>query len=272
MNQPFEPKFRSISLTIVDFLGAFLPGVIWMFVAWYFISLMNIIVPTFFKSLVYYNIFKDIQGSELLTNKSMDILAIFCFLIIGSILGYIMEAIVMAPASHIAPFFQLRLWKNSFKGNEPPKLISRFKNTYARYLFPFDILYAEEIGKFNKIRVSHELDDSKEKFKYGLFSLLKRRLKIKSPNMWEEIERLEANARMLGSLFMAGFANLLIATIKVFIGDNFINDFIWFLFSIFIACTLAYAFMKRHKKEVRILYLNYMVYINSEKEDREMLK
>lgn len=89
---------------------------------------------------------------------------------------------------------------------------------------------------------------------YEPFSACKRILRQLNSVLWEELEHTEAEARMLGSLFLAALASIVPVMASVY----WPWIFIWGL----VAFVLGYGFRKVRKREADYCYLNFLIAIH----------
>jgi hypothetical protein len=239
-----KPTLRPLSLTIVDILGTFLPGVAWFLLFLLFFELIfgNNFGPDFSPLGV-------IQGyiMKIHTEQTMRLVII---IILSSIAGYISKPFSMTIAERLSVIFSF-------------KTISKIKNKSLKsYLFPYPAIFEDkayfiEITNIVKQHsgVSYENLPGSEPFTF-----CKRFLKVISPELWEESERLEAEVRMLGSFFLVCFfstsLSIFFALFKDISGKLFSE---WVVISGLLTLFLSIGFRKRRQKEVAYTYLNTII-------------
>jgi len=262
-----ESTFQSFSLTIVDLLGVFIPGIIWVIVLHNGYNILCKVMSIDIKDFGFYVFVKELLKNY--PNSSTLNLSILIFLSFS--IGYFISTIAMHIGSEIAPVLYYRI----IVGKKCRYKVESSDNKYLwkryRYIkFPFNKIFNNEnyFEQIKNIVSSHEIDIDGQNKAYNRmpFTLIKRKLKVNCPSLWAGMERAEAMVRMLGSIFLALTFNF----IMIFIASWFILDFSnYAIFHIIISLGLmlisSYAFIKRQENEVANCYLNYLIYLKQDK-------
>jgi hypothetical protein len=239
---------RPLSLSIVDFLGIIIPGII-------FFSEIIILQEIIFLKYIPQdsNPLKLVIGFINHTSDNV-IVSWLVFIFFGLLIGYLFKPFVMSFAERLSVLFSLEAIRN--KKNK--------KRSY--YSFPFTEKLKEETKYFATIE-----DIIKNTAKMGYedlpkanpYSYCKRYLKLLSPNLWEECEHLEAEVRMIGSSFLASIfsAFLSVVTLMVYKMNNPIVLY-WFFISVIFTIIMGVGLRKRRNKEVEYTYL-LMIVLNA---------
>lgn len=246
-----ETNVRPIPLTITDILGALIPGFVWLFliVATY-ISFNN----TFFTI----NAFPPIETWNGISSfiQSQNIWFASVALISASFLiGYLLIPLAMPWATKLV----MILWKRDKDIKEIP---------LEKLEFPFDVLfestdYYKEVSK----RMESIINCNPKKL-YGskLFTVARSYMRIVTPSLWEEIERRQAEVRMLGALFLSFFYSTILSSINlVFIYNRNIQTNIktetiwWLIISVLITFVAGKGFKRWRFIEVGYTYTNALV-------------
>lgn len=269
-----SPTFTPIRLTIIDFLGVFLPGMVWTIL---FFTLREMVSPqwnikptdplkvAFFIA----TLPKELSGHEYGAPFYVG-LALLSILI-----GYFNMALSTYPAEWIsirvssvirkikASFINLFkcFWK--IKKNQETQETQEIKDN-----FPYQKYY-EENKKFlyssikkivnAELQIQEESDNVKiEKLaSYEPFEICKRLLKIRQPVLWEEAQYREAQVRMLASLLLASLFNLILSTLAIKEEPS------WMFTSLVITIIIGQTFRNRRFREVEDVYISTLLVRNS---------
>jgi len=269
-----SPTFTPIRLTIIDFLGVFLPGMVWTIL---FFTLREMVSPqwnikptdplkvAFFIA----TLPKELSGHEYGAPFYVG-LALLSILI-----GYFNMALSTYPAEWIsirvssfirnikASFINLFkcFWK--IKKNQETQETQEIKDN-----FPYQKYY-EETKKFlyssikkivnAELQIQEESDNVKiEKLaSYEPFEICKRLLKIRQPVLWEEAQYREAQVRMLASLLLASLFNLILSTLAIKEEPS------WMFTSLVITIIIGQTFRNRRFREVEDVYISTLLLRNS---------
>lgn len=269
-----SPTFTPIRLTIIDFLGVFLPGMVWtilFFTLREMVSPQWNIKPTDPLKVAFFIVTlpKELSGHEYGAPFYVG-LALLSILI-----GYFNMALSTYPAEWIsirvssfirkikASFINLFkcFWK--IKKNQETQETQEIKDN-----FPYQKYY-EENKKFlyssikkivnAELQIQEESDNVKiEKLaSYEPFEICKRLLKIRQPVLWEEAQYREAQVRMLASLLLASLFNLILSTLAIKEEPS------WMFTSLVITIIIGQTFRNRRFREVEDVYISTLLLRNS---------
>lgn len=269
-----EPSVRSLPITIIDFLAVFLPGFVWLM----------LLVATFKLVRSGDLTLNSLRGSVAMYIDDLSIwgvalIALICSLVIGNLL----KPVTMEVAERILCIFGfepiLRFLLSSYLDISALDQINyrirrRKKKLKIGHLrFPFDQLHKKK-AYYKKVRV--HLRDSivhcppNQLPGHRLFSAAKRYIRSVSPTLWEESERMEAEVRMSGALFLASiYSSVLVVAALVFHWTHVINlsDITGILFwlgcSLLALLTTAVGWTHLRHNEVRYTYINILIAVNS---------
>ncbi len=255
-----EPKIRTIPLTIFDIFVIIIPGSLWLLLL-----------------VTAYGILVDLKGSNIphqlapfsTTVSFLKYLSGFgtgfgsiIFFIGSLIIGYSLKPFSMQIAELIIiPITKLKSAnrKAYFKSLEFP-----FPHRFTGGNFISSIFEIVEHATGYNIT-----EDATGKIKSDLpgrqpFSTVKRLLRLTSPELWEDGERMEIEARMTGTLFSAFVFSFVLSLfcITVSIKDSVVTNtlvWVWFLLSLIFTIILAQGFLKLRKREVDYTYLNILL-------------
>lgn len=241
--------FRPIPLTLLDFLGVLLPGCAWLLLFSAIIELIRV------RSTGPEAAWK---GVEDILNKGGGWPLILIFL--SLIIGYSLKPISMWSAE--------RLTKTLFK-------LSRNTRRYHSrdMVFPFKVFfyknpYYPKVTSILTRLCGVDFSEGKPG-KNSPFNAAKRYLRLISPTLWEESERMEAQVRMIGGLFLVGFCAFFLSALVI--GYNMFSitfsikrwptiEEIFFLVSSFVATlVLGIGFNRSRIREVEYTYLNMLL-------------
>jgi hypothetical protein len=281
-----SPTFTPIRLTIIDFLGVFLPGMVWtvlFFTLREMVSPQWNIKPTDPLKVAFFiaTLPKELSGHEYGAPFYVG-LALLSILI-----GYFNMALSTYPAEWISirvPSFIIiiimiikvlfvYLFKCPCKIQKihqkiQKKIDNRENKPRVLEFFPFKDYYEKEqkflYSSIKKIvnaelQIQEESDNVKiEKLaSYQPFEICKRLLKIRQPVLWEEAQYREAQVRMLASLFLASLFNLILSTLAIKEEPS------WIFTSLVITIIVGQTFRKRRFREVEDVYISTLLVRNS---------
>ncbi|MDJ0662046.1 MAG: hypothetical protein QNJ42_21545 [Crocosphaera sp.] len=285
-------NFTPIKLTIVDFLGVFLPGTIWIVL---FATLRDTIILTYHH--FGYILVKCPNQYPNPINKGLDILTLdndrygpifyLGLALVAVILGYLNMALSTEFTEWIS---HLDLWiKFLFKGKKYRQNVfpyqNQFKNkTYFKFINNYMVnrfnTFGFEGNMIKEIIYNDKKNTTNEKPKdfseldlpiYQPFESCKRFLKLHAPTLWEEVQYREGQVRLLSSLFLASIFNFILAMWNYLVIQNSSHNSIWLIISVFIMLYLAYIFRLRRLREVQDVYLSTFIVLidqNSEKNQK----
>ncbi len=239
-----KPTFRPISLTIVDLFGTFLPGV-----GWFCIFLLS--VELIFENGPGVSFFPINSLQGFLSPFQLGLTWVWSsFFVMSIIFGYIVKPFAMNIAEIMSSIFSIKV------------LMQLPSKSFKQHLFPYEGLHKEtpvfdlvtSIVKEHAQIAHDELPGSQP------FSFCKRFLKVVSPELWEETERMEAETRMIGSFFLISAMSTLLSLLFYSFRSLAVGLFLqWFIISTSMTCLLGIGFRKRRLKEVSYTYLNTIV-------------
>lgn len=246
-----ESRFRPIPVTILDFLAVLLPGFVWLILLYVTAQFLINGDSEFVDSPV--SLLNNLTLSKESEASSLPI--VVCILVASLIIGYSLKPVAM----RIAEMFTIYLFKLHKDYRKVPlkKLKYPFREIYQ------DTENYKQVCNFINEHFSSSLEELKG---HQTFSVAKRYLKLIAPSLWEECERMEAEVRMTGVLFLAAFYSFILSAIiliaKLFgtlQNSPFGNILIWFVVSGFMSLILAEGFNRQRMREVGYTYLNALV-------------
>ena len=246
-----EVKSRPIPVTILDFMAILLPGLVWELL--FFITFQLASGQSSFIN-------SPIIGlKSILPEKSSEFSWTPVLLLIAGValvIGYVVKPI----ATQLTQILTAILFKFRKKHKEVSLKDWRFPfNHYFK-----DDKYQKDVSKFIYDKFGCEASELPGQ---QPFSTAKRYIRLKSPVMWEECERMEAEVRMVGALFLATIYNLLLCLIillsKATLGCcsdvHYRSIWIWLIVSVVIGLFLAEIFNLLRIREVKYVYLNTLI-------------
>lgn len=275
-----KPELRPISITIVDFLGVFLPGTVWLvlFATFYHLILDNFTLE-YTPILEIKNLLAKFSGYSSLS-----------LLLLSVIIGYLIKPSTTKIAEFfygVFPYIGRNLLYNLFENgvcfrewcrivslNDYKLPFKTYHQKFAYYNQIINLVNKQIISVNNKEKNTEDKADNYSTVLNCLpkkdtqpFSVCKRILREISPSLWEEAERREAEVRMLGSFFVATIFSLFCSLFSLIWNplSHFKSRHIWtwFLVSLLAALFLRWIFGKQKKQEVTQVYMNFLV-ANSE--------
>jgi hypothetical protein len=231
------PDFRPIAVSIVDFLGCFLPGCVWLVVIYGYDLMLR--YHAGFQSSFFSPMLRILSGSDLMaTPISIEAAYYVVLILLAGLLGFAVKPIVMRTAE----------WCSR------PE--SWFVKEGGQRRFPYRKKYVNQ-PYFNSIieavRQRTGCDPTKLPGSYEPFSACKRILKQSNSALWEESEHTEAEARMLGSVFLA----VVLSVVPVIV----CLPCRWLLVWSPITFWLGYGFRRSRQREIDYCYLNFLIVI-----------
>jgi hypothetical protein len=247
---------KPFRFTRVDFMASFLPGTIWLVLLIAFDDLFSLDIPT--NELTPISTFVSIANIFVPTNTYIGLLYFAAFVVASFLIGYCVNQFATSMSERIC---FLDYFFKSYRN------LSEWKN----HMFPYNSEvqskpYFSKISSSIKLYLKEDWQNLPGKQPY---STCKRILKTKHPELWEEVEHMEADSRMTGSLFLASLFSTIEALLAFFHRGSVYVPIKWLVFSIIALVILGRAFRKRRKREVKYTYLNYLIVIGMEGEDSE---
>ena len=233
--------YRPLSLTIVDFLGTLLPGVIWL-------ALVSTAV----------NLASGSNPASSTTPMTAVSKAFLIFNDGGAV--HLMGLLVLAFVCGMLPRTVAMSW-TEFLARGIPLILLGKRSSYSQLVFPYNGLFNSTplFREVESIIKLHSNLDVKELPGNGAFSYCKRFLKVTSLELCEESERREAEVRMTGSLILASIVSVLLSLAALLEGLNFVEFLRWSGISVGLGLLFVSAFRRKRMKEVEYVYLNTVV-------------
>lgn len=230
-----KTEFRGVSLSLIDFMGALLPGLVWFLLIAATIELQQ-------KWSAGLDLGPWHTASRLLTGDPSSVLTSgITIVLVGLLLGYVIKPNVMSLVELTTRF---EAW---------------FSKPRSDFRFPYRSTHSER-GYFTDI-LSHLEDaypeDWEELSGHQPFTICKRIVKSVNPVLWQECEYREAELRFIGSLFLAALFSFIIAGIALWSGAP--GRVSWLFCSLTMVVLLAYVFRRRREREVGYTYLLFLV-------------
>lgn len=253
-----DAKFKPIPLTLLDFMGILLPGVLWLLLLT--ITLQFIVNG---DSVIVHSPLKALVQATTQRNPELSWTPIILSVLAASLLiGYILKPVAMRSAEFLALPFLKR--QRRFRG-----IASRRLRYPFRYFYKTSECHREV---FNFIK--RELHCSPYRLPGSQpFSSAKRYIRLVAPPLWEESERMEAEIRMAGALLLgAAYSCLLSGGLLILHVTRFVplpfdrNYVIWFVASIIATVILAESFNYLRLREVGYTYVNALIALRFRKE------
>jgi hypothetical protein len=244
-----ETKFRPIPVTIIDFLGILVPGFVWLvlLVATFDVLLGSSGAP----AAPLLSSFQKVVEFQKSANSWVGAVSLF---FAALTLGWIFKPIAMRTSEHITKWM-LRFIKDTRK----------IKPEDAR--FPFlsffcDTDYYREVAMMlkSKLKCNPETLPGSH-----TFAAAKRFLRLVAPSLWEESERMEAEVRMTGGLFLAAVYSAILIGCTIlahYLGgqtDDIRAGCLWFVLSAVLSFALGASFIRLRFREVGYTYLNALI-------------
>ncbi|MDJ0600534.1 MAG: hypothetical protein QNJ37_17035 [Crocosphaera sp.] len=262
-------NFTPIKLTIVDFLGVFLPGTVWIVL---FASLRDTIILTYhhFGYILvkcpnqYPNPLNEGLCILKLSNDEYGTTFYLGLALVAVILGYLNMSLSTEFTewlSHLDVWIKSLFNFNKYKKNVFPyknkfqdkpyfKVINKYMvNSFNSFLYDQKITINEEIKEFSKLKLPI----------YQPFESCKRFLKLNAPTLWEEVQYREGQVRLLSSLFLSSIFNFILAIWNYLLIEKSSQNSIWIFISVLIMLYLGYIFRWRRLREVQDVYLSTFI-------------
>lgn len=246
-----DSKFKNVPITILDFMAILLPGLVWLFLL--FLTFQFLLHG---QSPIVESPMTVLNGIAAKKDPELPWTPIVLFIVAAALLiGYCLKPIAMRLAEMLAAIFFMRRKK--------------FRTKYFRRLkYPFKHFYKRtECHRKVYSFIRQELQCSPYKLPgHQPFSTAKRYIRLMAPSLWEESERMEAEVRMAGTLFLAAvYSFVLSGTVLIFQYAERIpasyrrNTWTWFVLSAVITFVLAESFNYLRFREVGYTYVNALI-------------
>ena len=239
-------KTQPISFSMVDFMASFLPGGLWLVLTVTLNNLVSLGKST--DELTPLAAIREITDFLTPSSTYASLLHSVALAIAAFLTGYSINLVATSLSEKIC--FLDRCWKSRHGDT-----------TREEYLFPYNVSFQSK-HYFHRITSAVSLltgEDWHILPGKQPYSTCKRFLRVKRPELWEEIEHLEADSRLIGSLFLASIFSTICALLAFSHPGPVSVPARWLIISIVTAMLLGQAFRKRRQREVRYTYLNYLI-------------
>ena len=256
-----EAQFRPIPLTIADLIAIFLPGLLWLLLlvtTYYVLWPDSPVHPASPSRVLAY--FAARTTSNWLTGLAAIVLA--------ALIGYGLKPLAMEATARLM----------SLPALEPAlKALGRlhFQRHYAKMArrsirfcdlrFPYDCLHEDE-DYFKRLKAYFEarLGCTIEALPaHSVFTVVKRYLRLASPPMWEESERMEAEVRMSGVLLLAVLYSFLLSLVALLRYRSDLWELgAWCVASLLATIGLTLGFLHMRDMEVSYNYINCLLVLS----------
>jgi hypothetical protein len=250
------PRISPLRLSIVDFLGVFLPGSVW--------AILMITSLEVFGWSEFTNDSTPLSATRRLLGVSQAPpagppfgLPFYTGLALFSLLmGYLVKAFSARPAEWIA--FRIELLRSK-------KFREDCKERKDDYRFPYaakhrDKRYFTSIEKIVKDRLGY---DWRELPGYQPFESCKRLLRVYAPALWEEAQQREAQVRFLVSFSLAALystaLSLVSLTLDIIKRRDTADSLWWSCISALVSVLLSTTLWTRRHREVEDVYLSTLI-------------
>jgi hypothetical protein len=235
-----ETKFRPIPITILDFLGVLIPGYLWLIL---FLKTYDVLTQPTARTTGVMESFKRLSEIAAIGGNWLGPLAIvFAALAVG----YTIKPIALRAASPLTKPFHI--------------LMRECKGTSWRSMdFPYTSYFNETTYYRKACQILAEVTsvDPQTFPRTGAFSGAKRYLHASAPSLWEESERMEAEVRMLGALFLAAIYSFLLHGVLAVAGLR--QGLVWMILSLLVASVLALGLNIVRFREAAYTYINVVL-------------
>jgi hypothetical protein len=253
-----EAQFRPIPLTIVDLVAILFPGVLWLVL---FVTTFDLITQR--MPLPPWRVL-PLFAHQTVSNWPTG----FAVFVIASLIGYALKPLSLETAELVVRCRALEgILKFTtylhFRRYACKMRAKALKLTDLRW--PFDVLHSDEdyfknLKQYFEIRFDCKIEPDSD---YSLFMFVKRHLRLTSPAMWEESERLEAEVRMSATMLLAAIYSLLIALLALVVyRTNYAELICWSVASFVAVLVLLSGFMHIRDNEVSYAYVNCLLVIS----------
>lgn len=245
-----ENATRPIAITIIDIFAALIPGFIWFVLI---ATTREIILGTDKTHVA--SPLTAWQHMATAMKETDHWLALVTLAVISLVIGYLLK-----PASlTIAEMFTRYFFKLGKKTRRIP---------LKELNFPFNGIYREtrpyqQVVDLLKQRIGFPPDELPG---HQPFGAAKRYLRIISPSLWDESERMEAEVRLIGVIFLASLYSVVLSgstlALQYFaiISNSAKTDTLgWLIISILSSLVLAEGFNRLRVREVALTYLNILL-------------
>lgn len=244
-----ETKFRPIPITILDFLGILIPGYLWLILL---LKTYDSLTKPSARVTGVLEAFSRLAQTAATGGSWLGPLSI---IFAALAIGYAIKPIALRAASPLTKPFHI--------------LMRECRGTSWRNMnFPYGG-YFEGTPYYDKVcQILANITEVNPKDfpRVGTFAGAKRYLHASAPSLWEESERMEAEVRMLGALFLAAVYSLVLHAALWVAG--FGQGPAWMIFSVLASCVLALGFNIVRFREVAYTYVNVVLASGIQKNTR----
>jgi hypothetical protein len=275
-----RPTLQSVAVTIVDVLGVFLAGAVWLVLGWAVCRRLAF-MPAAVGSL------PGLLGIDCAPNTSPSGFGYAAFVAMAFIVGYVANTFCVGAAEYLAfPSRWIKCWrtKHAFPAEKRVIrftkmvcgcLVSRGLKLYFKeslphpaaapcescpFSYPYDDVHRDKPYFHTLATLIAEATDLESMALPATqpVSGCRRLLKMATPPLWAEVERYEAEVRLLASLFVASMVVLLANFRPSSRVVQWRGSWHW-PFLIVVVLLLGIAFHKARRREVRYVYLNALL-------------
>lgn len=255
------PRISPLRLSIVDFLGVFLPGAVWALLMITTLEVFNL--TEFTSDSTPLSTARRLLGVSQAPPAGINFglpfytgLALFSLL-----LGYLVKAVSARPADWIA--FNLHYVFS-------PEFRHACKKKKDDYRFPYSARYRDEhyfksLGEIINRRLGHDWEGEKGNKLPGHqpFESCKRLLRVYAPALWEEAQQREAQIRFLVSLSLASLYSVALSLWALgqalWTGQKLGSAVVWVCASVATSIFLSNTLWTRRHREVEDVYLSTLI-------------
>ena len=236
-----ETSFRPIPITILDFLGVLIPGFLWSLLATETYAALEWSAAPAFGPM---EAWRRLGGVAAAGGGWIGPLSLVFASLVA---GYVLKPVANKIADVLArPFFWLQ--RDTRRAG------------WRTLSFPYPSLYETKdffpkVGEILKTVTG--VDGIDQLPGRQPFTAAKRILHATAPTLWEESERMEAEVRMAGSLFLAALYSTGLHLALWWAG--YAKGGLWSAFSLLAALALGFGFNTLRVREVGYTYLNLLL-------------
>ena len=268
-----NPDLSHLRVTVVDFMGVFLPGVVW-----------TILIATLRESFTQSSAgVSPIAVAIELLAPSRSVGFYIVSAVLALIVGYVAKTVAIPPSEILARLLDAQVARRVYQpdGPQKPSKASPDERLQAvdetawvtalglgykslkpsDYRFPYHAIHSDPQNVYYYRKII-DIVESRIGLKWyripssQVFASCKRMLKLHATALWEEAEYREAEVRMLASLFLAALFSLVLAILQyAFVGVFNSN---WALASLVATLLLCFAFRARRRREVEAVYFSFL--------------
>ena len=257
-----EDSIRPIRLSLIDLMAVFIPGFTWLL-----LIISGILITTNFSNPAITPYTALLKILEFANNNESKWIFLFIIILVSFMIGYMLKPIAMEISEEIIKYMCNKLKMEKIIKVLCNRYLYDIENVdFKKLTFPFNNVHTTK--PYHKMIA--ELINGKIGCKYtylpcsGLFTIAKRYLRITSPALWDESERMEAEVRMSGVLFLASIYSILSSGITLILWLIFqrsinYNLLWWVILSIISFVITLVSFMHMRDMEVSYTYINVLI-------------